>query len=274
MMNNILMKRLVNLSLTFNRSQRLHSQKLRSCLMSMPSNSKQNLELTPTLFHRSFSKVGDNYRTNNVIAVGPDGTKYDIPMKPLGNYTTARHAPKLAPRIKNARIAKLKTVEGKIENIRHSPWRMNLICQFVAGQTVPNALLQLQFCEKAKAPLVTTLLQRTINTAKQKFGLLPSQLEVSECFATHGSHLKRVKVMGRGRSGKKLRRFSHVRMVLREIDFPLKIIAATTTNQRKKWIQRMESALKDKEIDKLESQEIESLEKELQESRRKHLSET
>lgn len=210
-----------------------------------------------------------NVDSKNVIATGPDGTKYNIPLKPLGNYTTGRHAPKLAPRFKNARIAKLRTTEGKIENIRHSPWRMNLICQFVAGKTVPDALLQLQFCEKAKAPLVTTLLQRTMNTANQKYGLLPSQLEVAECFATHGSHLKRIKVMGRGRSGKKLRRFSHIRMVLREIDFPLKIITSTSINQRNKWVKHMEVALEDQKAKMTEMEEIESLQKELEDSRKK-----
>lgn len=217
---------------------------------------------------RSFSQYAQNVKTS-VIATGPDGTQYNIPLKPLGDFSSARHAPKLAPRFKNARIAKLRTSEGKLQNIRHSPWRMNLICQFVAGKTVPEALVQLQFCEKAKAPLVTTLLERTINTAKQKHGLLPSQLEVAECFATHGTHLKRVKIMGRGRAGKKLRRFSHIRMVLREIDFPLKIITSASTNQRQKWINIMKQSLQDQEINKRENAEIEKLERELAETRKK-----
>jgi large subunit ribosomal protein L22 len=207
-------------------------------------------------------------RRSNVIATGPDGTQYNIPLKPLGDYSDPRHAPKLAPRFKNKRIAKLRTAEGKTKNIRHSPWRLNLICQFAAGQTVPDAMLQLKFCEKVKAPLVITLLQRTINNAKQKYGLLPSQLEVAECFATHGTHLKRVKIMGRGRAGKKLRRFSHMRMVLREIDFPLKIMTSTTLNQREKWIKKMEVALEDQAASKREQAEIEQLEKELLEARK------
>lgn len=199
-----------------------------------------------------------------VIAIGPDGTKYSIPLKPLGgHYGKKRYAPKLAPRFKNSRIAKLRTTEGKIKNIRHSPWRMNLICQFAAGKTAPDALIQLQFCEKSKAPVVTTLLQRTLNSIKQKHGLLPSQVEVAECFATHGTHLKRVKMMGRGRSGKMFRRFSHIRMVLREIDYPLKIMTSTSMNERGKWIKKMESAFEDLESNRDKEKEIEQLEKEL-----------
>lgn len=215
---------------------------------------------------RSLSSMAE--QLSNVTAVGPDGKKYSIPLKPLGNYTSPRHAPKLAPRFKNARIAKLRTAEGKIKDIRHSPWRLNLVCQFVSGMTAPEALVQLKFCEKSKAPLVATLLQRTINTARQKHGLLPSQLEISECFATHGTHLKRIKIMGRGRAGKKLRRFSHMRLVLREIDFPLKIMTSTTLNQRQKWVKLMECALEDQELQKQEEEEIAALERQLEESRK------
>ncbi len=94
---------------------------------------------------------------------------------------------------------------------------------------------------------------------------------MAECFATHGTHLKRVKVMGRGRAGKKLRRFSHMRLVLREIDFPLKIVMSTSRNERDRWVKRMEVALEDKAAADREREEIESLERELEEARKKKL---
>ena len=266
-MNRSLLQCMSNLALGSNYVRKIQHQKFRRFMPSSCSLYSESKSISPRNNYRSVSQLADKQKTS-VIATGPDGTRYEIPFKPLGNYSTARHAPKLAPRYKNARIAKLPTVEGKLQSIRHSPWRMNLICQFAAGKTVPDALLQLKFCEKAKAPLVATLIQRTMNTANQKHGLLPSQLEVVECFATHGTHLKRVKIMGRGRSGKKLRRFSHVRIVLREIDFPLKIITSTTINERNKWIQKMETALQDSEISKREKDEIEQLEKELAATRK------
>mmetsp|Transcript_6298 Transcript_6298/g.7981 ORF Transcript_6298/g.7981 Transcript_6298/m.7981 type:complete len:284 (+) Transcript_6298:67-918(+) len=205
----------------------------------------------------------------SVTAVGPDGAKYDIPWKPLGGFAQPRHAPKLAPRFAQGRISKLKTATSKTQNIRHSPWRLNLICQFAAGKTVPEALLQLKFCEKVKGPLVTSMIQSAANTAKQKYGLEPSQLEVTECFATHGTHLKRIKIMGRGRAGKKLRRFSHMRVVLREIDFPMKIMTCTTLKQRADWVKKMEVAMDDQEASREERAEIERLEEEVEKARRK-----
>jgi len=205
-----------------------------------------------------------------VIAIGPDGTKYAIPPQPLGKFRQKRHAAKLAPSIKNARIRKLRVAEGKLRNIRHSPWRLNLICQFVSKQTstVPEALMQLKFVEKVKAPVVAALIHGVADNARVKYGLQPSQLEVAECFATHGSHLKRIQIMGRGRAGKKLRRFSHIRLVLREIDFPLKIIMARTKGERSKWIERMNIARKDYEESLSEKEELERLEREVQEMQR------
>lgn len=76
---------------------------------------------------------------------------------------------------------------------------MNLVCQFAAGLTVPEAMKQLTFLNKRMAPRVSNVIRRTANLADIRDGLQPSQLEVAECFATHGTHLKRLKIMGRGR---------------------------------------------------------------------------
>lgn len=208
-----------------------------------------------------------------VIATGPDGTKYAIPLKPLGNYSHKRHAPKIAPHVVKSRTSQLKTMPGAAKNIRHSPWRLNLICQFAAGQTVNDALLQLQYVNKVKAPLVYNLIQGTANSAKTKYDLLPSELEIVECFATHGTHLKRIKTMGRGRAGKMHRRFSHMRVVLRQIDYPLKIMQSTTINERQQWMKKMEVAMEEKAAYLEEKKEIEELEREAEAMKQKKLEE-
>lgn len=137
---------------------------------------------------------------------------------------------------------------------------MNLVCQFVAGLTVPEALKQLMFCQKVKAPLVAKVVRRTANLANAQDGLQPSQLEVAECFSTPGTHLKRVKIMGRGRSGKKFRRHSHIRLVLREIDFPSKLLQAESINQKRKWLGHLKTARDDYEKAKIERDELVELE--------------
>jgi len=56
-----------------------------------------------------------------------------------------------------------------------------------------------------------------------------------------------------------------MRIVLREIDFPLKIMMSTSRNERDRWVRRMEVALEDQQVAEMERMEIEALEKELEE---------
>jgi len=173
-----------------------------------------------------------------------------------------RKHPKLKPRIVKRRLDRMRTYIGQEKNIRHSPWRLNLICQMVAGLPLPEAVTQLEFCRKSRAPLVQKVLQRTANLADIRHGLQPSQLEVAECFATKGTPLKRIKTMGRGRFGHMERRHAHMRCVLREIDFPLRIYQAPSLNQKKKWFMLQQQAERDGARARAEREELERLERE------------
>ena len=132
-----------------------------------------------------------------------------------------------------------------------------------------QALTQLEFCKKRMAPLVQKVLQRTADLADTRHGLQPSQLEVAECFATKGTPLKRVKIMGRGRSGRMERKHAHFRVVLREIDFALKIHQAPTVNQKKQWFLLQQQAEKDGARATAEREEMARLERETKAAARK-----
>ena len=78
------------------------------------------------------------------------------------------------------------------------------------------------------------------------------------------------------RSGKKLRRFSHIRLVLREIDFPTKLVQSQSVNQKRKWLNRLAIARDDYEKRQVEKQELAELEAqaaELEAARMKKLAE-
>lgn len=62
------------------------------------------------------------------------------------------------------------------------------------------------------------------------------------------------------RSGKKHRRHSHIRLVLREIDFPTKLLQATSVNQKRKWLEALKSAREDYEKARAEREELAELE--------------
>ena len=86
---------------------------------------------------------------------------------------------KLKPRIVNCEAspeAASDLYQGKERDIRHSPWRMNLVCQLAAGLPLLEALQQLEFCPKKVAPLVKKVLIRTSNLADIRDNLQPSQL--------------------------------------------------------------------------------------------------
>jgi hypothetical protein len=108
------------------------------------------------------------------------------------------------------------------------------------------------------------VLQRTANLADIRDGLQPSQLEVAECFATRGTPMKRMKTMGRGRTGRMEHKHSHMRVVLREIDFKLKIYQSPSLNQKKRWMQMQHVAQRDGDRAKAERSEIERLKKQSQ----------
>lgn len=163
---------------------------------------QNNIIKTPTQSGR--------YLSSNVIPIrlsgsdfGATSTLMAIPSQDTAeNFAAYAHAnrhQKVKPFIIKRRIKQLRTYDGAEKGIRHSPWRMNLVCQFAAGLTVPEALKQLMFCQKRMAPLVAKVIRDTANEADRRDGLQPSQLEVAECFSTHGTHLKRIKIMGRGR---------------------------------------------------------------------------
>ena len=177
-------------------------------------------------------------------------------LTPLRVKTKKRIPPHVLTRRRNL----LTRVVGKEKNIRHSPWRMNLVCQFIAGMTVPEALIQLDYCEKKRgAPILKRVLQRTVNLADIQHSLAPSQLTVEECFATPGTPLKRLKIMGRGRSGVKHRKHSHIRLVLAETDFALKMAQAPNKRQEEKWYQRLLVAAEDAQKKQEEQDQLNAL---------------
>ena len=54
-------------------------------------------------------------------------------------------------------------------------------------------------------------------------------------------------------------KFSHIRIVLREIDFPLRIYQQKSLNQKKKWLQHQHRAEKDAQEAKAKRGEMERL---------------
>lgn len=117
------------------------------------------------------------------------------------SFAMDSNLPKLKPHIVQRRLSTLRTYEGGHKQFRHSPWRLNLVCHLAARcATLEESIAQVAFSGKQKSKgLVLKVLQRTANLADIRDCLQPSQLEVAQCFATQGKHLKRLKFMAKGR---------------------------------------------------------------------------
>ena len=119
---------------------------------------------------------------------------------------------------------------------------MGVTAKLLRRRTVPDAMAQALFTPKKGGPIAHGLLERMCATAKRNHGLLPEELWVDKCFVTQGPGTKRVKIMGRGRTGLKFVRSSHLNVTLKEIDFEAMIAAAGNRNQKKKWAKRRDAA--------------------------------
>ncbi|CAK4074547.1 unnamed protein product [Aphanomyces euteiches] len=114
--------------------------------------------------------------------------------------------------------AEFRSVQTMKKEIRTSPRKLTLLAQQIRGLTATEALTQMQFSPKRKAAVVKKTIQNAVNLADIYYGIEPSALKVEQAFVNKGMILKRIKFMGRGNTGIKRRRHSHLTIVLREFD--------------------------------------------------------
>jgi len=239
-----------------------------STIVSTTTPPPSNISLMPRLFSTTAEPAGVVTEQGHAIdydnerIVSPDGRIY-VP------FEIPKFYGKLKPHIVKRRLDRMRTYTGKKKDIRHSPFRMNLVCTLAAGLTLDDALLQLAFCPKKMAPVVAQVLKNVASTANVQHGLQTSQLEVAECFATQGKHLKRRKIHARGKSGVMRHKHTHFRVVLREIDFKLRIYQAVGKNQKIKWRKRQIHAEEQYAAAKKARDELEELRRKEAEYRKK-----
>ena len=151
----------------------------------------------------------------------------------------ARHAPPLARAMTHYAPPPRPTATSyKHERIRHSPRKLNLIAKLVRRLWVPDALAQLQFTPKRFAPTVAAAIERCAQRAAAQHELVPEELEIERCFVTPAPFMKRLKIMGRGRSGTIRKRSGHLNVTVAAVDFEAKIREAHNPRQRRKWEER------------------------------------
>ena len=102
--------------------------------------------------------------------------------------------------------------------LRISPQKLNLVAQLIRGKKVASALADLEFSRKRIARDVRKCLQSAIANAENNHELDIDELIVAQAHVGKGLVIKRFHPRGRGRAGKILKPFSHLTIVVRQVE--------------------------------------------------------
>ena len=102
--------------------------------------------------------------------------------------------------------------------LRISPQKLNLVAQLIRGKKVASALADLEFSHKRIAKDVRKCLESAIANAENNHDLDINQLVVAEAHVGKALVIKRFTPRGRGRVGRILKPFSHLTIVVRQVE--------------------------------------------------------
>ena len=121
---------------------------------------------------------------------------------------------------KKKRERTLSDTEAKAvsRNLRVSPQKLNLLAQLIRGKKVSAALADLEFSRKRIARDVRKCLESAIANAENNHDLEVDDLVVAEAHVGNGIVMKRFAPRGRGRSGRVFKPFSHLTIVVRQVE--------------------------------------------------------
>jgi large subunit ribosomal protein L22 len=102
--------------------------------------------------------------------------------------------------------------------LRVSPQKLNLVAQLIRGKKVASALADLEFSRKRIARDVRKCLESAIANAENNHDLDVDELVVAEAHVGKALVIKRFTPRGRGRVGKILKPFSHLTIVVRQVE--------------------------------------------------------
>ena len=102
--------------------------------------------------------------------------------------------------------------------VRISPQKLNLVAGLIRGKKVEKALADLTFSKKRIAADVKKVLESAIANAENNHGLDVDSLVVAEASVGKSLVMKRFRPRARGRTGKILKPFSRIRILVRQVE--------------------------------------------------------
>lgn len=103
-------------------------------------------------------------------------------------------------------------------NVRISPQKLNLLAAMIRGKKVERALADLEFSRKRISRDVKKTLESAIANAENNHDLDVDDLVVAEAYVGKNQVLKRFRARARGRTGRILKPFSQLTIVVRQVE--------------------------------------------------------
>lgn len=119
---------------------------------------------------------------------------------------------------KTERALKDNEAKAVLRMLRISPQKLNLVAQLIRGKKVEKALADLEFSHKRISGQVKKVLESAIANAENNHGLDTDALVVAEAFVGNSLVMKRFTARGRGRSSRIEKPFSHLTIVVRQVE--------------------------------------------------------
>jgi large subunit ribosomal protein L22 len=119
---------------------------------------------------------------------------------------------------KRDRVLSENEAQAVARMLRVSPQKLNLVAQLIRGKKVASALADLEFSRKRIAGDVRKCLQSAIANAENNHQLDVDDLVVAEAHVGKALVIKRFTPRGRGKVGKIMKPFSHLTIVVRQVE--------------------------------------------------------
>jgi large subunit ribosomal protein L22 len=105
-------------------------------------------------------------------------------------------------------------VRALAKDAKVSPRKVRLVLDLIRGKPAAEALTLLQFLPQPSARIVWKTVKSAVANAENNFNLNPDVLVIKRAEAGDARTLRRFKARSRGRTSPRLRRHSHIEIVV------------------------------------------------------------
>ncbi|MGE4349153.1 MAG: 50S ribosomal protein L22 [Candidatus Berkiella sp.] len=110
------------------------------------------------------------------------------------------------------------SAQAILRNAQLSPQKCRLVANEIRGMQVEKAVEKLQYIEKKAAQIIKKVLDSAISNAEHNLGLDIDDLKVQSIMVDEAPMLKRFRPRAKGRGNRILKRRSHIKIVVGEIE--------------------------------------------------------